>query len=126
MADDSQAQLDYLIQCCVAIKERRYEDVLHLLKTGLSENSQNSEQIDTDQLINRLLAVVLSIESSLEKDFGLIWRKKASPTNDEELRCSFCGSKQSEVQKIIAGPGVFICDNCTRSCFEIISADDQN
>jgi len=45
---------------------------------------------------------------------------------DEELSCSFCGSKQSEVQKIIAGPGVFICDNCTRSCFEIISADDQD
>lgn len=45
---------------------------------------------------------------------------------DDELSCSFCGSKQSEVQKIVAGPGVFICDNCTRSCFEIISADDQD
>jgi ClpX C4-type zinc finger len=44
----------------------------------------------------------------------------------EELSCSFCGRKQSEVQKIVAGPGVFICDDCTRSCYEVIFANDQD
>ena len=34
--------------------------------------------------------------------------------NDEkrELRCSFCGKPQSHTRRLIAGPGVFICDEC--------------
>ena len=31
---------------------------------------------------------------------------------NDEPRCSFCGRPQSEVQKLIAGPGVYICDEC--------------
>jgi ATP-dependent protease Clp ATPase subunit len=33
-----------------------------------------------------------------------------------ELRCSFCAKKQSEVRKLIAGPKVFICDDCVWLC----------
>jgi len=32
------------------------------------------------------------------------------------LYCSFCGKSQHEVRKLIAGPSVFICDECTTSC----------
>jgi hypothetical protein len=42
----------------------------------------------------------------------------------EPLRCSFCGKAQAEVNKIIAGPTVFICDECVDVCIEIM-ADDQ-
>src|SRR5215469_12893576 len=43
------------------------------------------------------------------------------------LKCSFCGKTQKEVHKLIAGPGVFICDECTYLCIEIIvdEADAQ-
>lgn len=37
-----------------------------------------------------------------------------------ELRCSFCGKSQREVAKIIAGPTVYICDECVRLCAEIL------
>lgn len=40
--------------------------------------------------------------------------------NDEELRCSFCGKPKSEVRKLIAGPGVYICDECVRICEDIV------
>jgi len=43
--------------------------------------------------------------------------------SDEEkgrLRCSFCGKAQSEVSKLIAGPGVYICDECVELCNEVI------
>ncbi|GAK09261.1 ClpX C4-type zinc finger protein [Geomicrobium sp. JCM 19038] len=33
-------------------------------------------------------------------------------TKRPELGCSFCGKKESEVKKLIAGPGVYICNNC--------------
>ncbi len=45
---------------------------------------------------------------------------------DESLRllkCSFCGKSQKQVKKLIAGPGVYICDVCIDLCNEIIASD---
>jgi len=36
------------------------------------------------------------------------------------LYCSFCGKSQHEVRKLIAGPTVFICDECVELCMDII------
>ncbi len=44
--------------------------------------------------------------------------------NDEEkLFCSFCGKSQDMVKKLVAGPGVYICDECIELCNEIVSDD---
>ncbi len=40
--------------------------------------------------------------------------------NNKDLRCSFCGKSQGEVKKLIAGPMVYICDECIDLCNEII------
>lgn len=49
--------------------------------------------------------------------------------NSPLLRCSFCGKNQNEVKKLIAGPGVYICDECIDLCTDIIEEekgrDDQ-
>lgn len=42
------------------------------------------------------------------------------------LHCSFCGKHQDQVKKLIAGPDVFICDECIKLCGDIISDDDPN
>lgn len=42
------------------------------------------------------------------------------------LYCSFCGKSQHEVRKLIAGPSVFICDECTELCLDIIREDIDN
>ena len=41
------------------------------------------------------------------------------------LYCSFCGKSQHEVRKLIAGPTVFICDECVNLCIDIISEDNK-
>lgn len=41
----------------------------------------------------------------------------------DEVRCSFCGKTQDEVDKLIAGPGVFICDECVELCCDIIGQE---
>ncbi len=47
------------------------------------------------------------------------------PTDNENTaRCSFCGKKQSEVVKLIAGPGAYICNECIELCMDILSEDD--
>lgn len=47
--------------------------------------------------------------------------KNDNPEN--ELRCSFCGKAQNEVNKLIAGQGVFICDECVKICNEILAEE---
>ena len=47
--------------------------------------------------------------------------------NDKEsLFCSFCGKNQKEVKKLIAGPTVFVCDECVELCMDIIKEDNKN
>lgn len=41
----------------------------------------------------------------------------------EALRCSFCGKSQFEVVKLVAGPGVYICNECTDLCNQIITEE---
>jgi ClpX C4-type zinc finger protein len=38
-----------------------------------------------------------------------------------ELRCSFCGNLHTEVAKLIAGPGIYICDGCVGLCVNILA-----
>jgi ATP-dependent Clp protease ATP-binding subunit ClpX len=45
--------------------------------------------------------------------------------NKKELTCSFCGKPQSQVKRLIAGPDVYICDECIRLCDEIIEEEFQ-
>jgi ATP-dependent Clp protease ATP-binding subunit ClpX len=44
---------------------------------------------------------------------------------EELLTCSFCGKSQNDVRKLIAGPGVYICNECIDICNEIINDDEQ-
>ena|SRR5216684_92108 len=46
---------------------------------------------------------------------------KSSPSVPEVLRCSFCNKAEPEVCKLIAGPTVFICDECVAVCNDILA-----
>ena len=43
-------------------------------------------------------------------------------TDDKSIRCSFCGKRQDQVKRMIAGPGVYICDECVGLCMEAMGA----
>ena len=47
-------------------------------------------------------------------------RKNGTPT---DLACSFCGKSQVDVQRLIAGPDVYICDECVGLCNDIIAQE---
>ena len=46
--------------------------------------------------------------------------EKKGNSSEKNLYCSFCGKSQHEVKKLIAGPSVFVCDECIDLCNEII------
>ena len=43
--------------------------------------------------------------------------------DDSRLKCSFCGKSQDQVKKLIAGPEVYICDECVELCNEILDEE---
>lgn len=43
--------------------------------------------------------------------------------HSRDARCSFCGKHQDQVRKLVAGPGVFICDQCIALCNEVLAED---
>ncbi len=45
------------------------------------------------------------------------------PDNGALLHCSFCTKSMDEVRKLIAGPGVYICDECVQLCAQIIEEE---
>ena len=44
-------------------------------------------------------------------------------TGMDSVHCSFCGKSQDEVKKIVAGPGVYICNECVDLCKQIIDQE---
>ena len=51
--------------------------------------------------------------------------KSGSGSGDKVLYCSFCGKSQHEVKKLIAGPSVFVCEECVELCNDIIREETQ-
>jgi len=52
--------------------------------------------------------------------------KVSSGDSKNTLYCSFCGKSQHEVRKLIAGPTVFICDECVELCMDIIGEENKS
>lgn len=52
-------------------------------------------------------------------------RTKQSNGNGDERTCSFCGKSAQYARRIIAGPGVYICDECVKVCQQILTEEDQ-
>ena len=42
---------------------------------------------------------------------------------DQSIRCSFCGKRETQVERLIAGPGVYICSECVHACGELLQDD---
>ena len=45
--------------------------------------------------------------------------------SESELKCSFCGKSRDSVEKLIAGPNVYICNECITISYEILSDDED-
>ena len=49
---------------------------------------------------------------------------KGSPERSAALKCSFCGKLQKQVRKLIAGPGVYVCDECVERADRVIATGE--
>jgi ClpX C4-type zinc finger len=56
---------------------------------------------------------------------GMFKSRRLPKWLDGSLRCSFCGKTEAEVEKLIAGPRVYICDTCIGICNDIIGTEQS-
>ena len=40
--------------------------------------------------------------------------------NEQPIRCSFCGKRENQAARLIAGPGVYICSDCVEACADLL------
>ena len=84
------------------------------------------KEVRTEELIEGLR---VAIETLGKKKTGRRFRRKKKKSleskNPPILNCSFCGKTQRQVKKLIAGPGVYICDECIDLCVEIIEEEKE-
>ena len=116
--------LRYFDTCTEKVGQGEYAEALLTLRRGVQQSLASAEEIDGQQLLTKLLEVLLKLETHLDwtirESLTLPAHLSASKAKGDELRCSFCGKLQSEVEKLIAGPTLYICNECVSICSEII------
>ena len=78
------------------------------------------------QKVIKVLAKIQRMEGKDDKELNKLlekWEEVYDDVFKEQLRCSFCNKSQDEVRKLIAGPGVYICDECVELCCEILAEE---
>src|SRR6202142_688284 len=75
---------------------------------------------------NILAAKIEAARSGMSDGGALLAAATTVPEPDNTLYCSFCGKSQHEVRRLIAGPTVFICDECVELCMDIIREENKS
>ena len=77
-----------------------------------------------DKRLFRMVPAAVTIECDAPRPNGALMTKSNGDAKNT-LYCSFCGKSQHEVRKLIAGPNVFICNECVELCADIIKEEDR-
>ena len=126
---DIPIELRFLSDCLVAISNQEYRSALETAMAGLENMLGREASINTQQLVSVFYMTIDYLESKLKEAYGERWDKNVEIPEllekEKEIRCSFCGKEQAEVKKIIAGPNVFICDECVGICNQVLESDSS-
>jgi hypothetical protein len=110
---------------------RDYRDakaMAHSLREALAAKAVTLNHSECLELVAKTLGVetwnVLSARIEANKPAPAPAAVSGESTEKTPLKCSFCGKSQHEIQKLIAGPAVFICNECVALCADIIGDED--
>src|SRR5437867_4375501 len=104
--------------CTRLIEKRRYRDAVYAFEEILDKLIEDKKSPRGSQVAKELKKLVTAIEDSFKKSYY-----ESDSEQDQQrkpLVCSFCGKSQDEVRKLIAGPTVYICNECIDLCNDII------
>src|ERR1044071_4889466 len=112
-----------------ALLEERYQNALEISMNELDQAFEKAYQYDSFQLLHIFSLLLSILERQLREAYGESWEEQVEipkvPEKEIVLSCSFCGKSNAEVAKLIAGPAVYICNECIDICNEIIEDDKK-
>ncbi len=127
--ESSKHHLEYSLfaESEAALRNQHYRNALETLQKELFQAIQKADQLNSFRLLQSLFSTVILLEANLEKAYGERWEERVPKISQEAetLRCSFCDKSQDEVAKLIAGPTVYICNECIEICNEILEDDKK-
>src|SRR5262249_27793445 len=102
---------------------KEYEAALAELNAALNHARKDADDTNRIEFFENLKEYIVTQWSDAIRSAEL--RRQAETHGDPNaVRCSFCGKGNDEVKQVIAGPGVFICNECIAICNEVL-ADHQ-
>jgi hypothetical protein len=102
----------------------------HALRHALKDRAVETTHSESLELIAKAFGydnwniLAAKIEAAELRAAALSSVGSSDSAPPEVLFCSFCGKSQHDVKKLIAGPGVYICDECVELCTEIIEGEE--
>lgn len=122
MQNRSSSAVEFIDLAMESVRGRQYGKALTSTNNGIDSYLQAHDEIKDEEFLKKLKVLLAYLEFRLGEDLGSEW--EGEHREDETVvRCSFCGEQKSEKRKVIAGPGVFICNECARACVEILAVD---
>jgi hypothetical protein len=110
-----------LTECVRFIGERQYHKALYAFEEIMDKLVEAKKSPRGSHVAAELKKLVAALEDSLS--FKPPSKSETDRAEAAALVCSFCGKNQDEVRKLIAGPAVYICDECIDLCNDIIAEE---
>jgi ClpX C4-type zinc finger len=111
-------------ECADFISDQKYGYALQSFKQAVGRLIESKSFPKRSEVARQLLEVAMALEETLKKAYGDGWAAQIPDFEEPQLSCcSFCGKEQHEVRKLVAGPSVFICDECVELCKGIVAEE---
>jgi hypothetical protein len=110
------------MECVEQISDQKYGAALRSFKSAVDKLLRSKSPAGIGEVGVHLQNVVVALEETLQKAYGNKWDAHIPSFREEprEISCSFCAKEQHEVQRIIEGPSVHICDQCVKLCSDML------
>jgi formylmethanofuran dehydrogenase subunit E len=122
MQDSNSSAVEFIDLAMESVRGRQYSKALTSMSDGIDSYLQSHEEIQDEEFLKKLKVLLAYLEFRLAEDFGSEWEVEHQE-EETVLRCSFCGEQKSENRRMVAGPGVVICNECAKACVEILTSN---
>jgi hypothetical protein len=113
------------VECADLVSDQKYGAALRLFQQAVGKFLESKSAPKRGEIARELLQIGTALEETLKRAIGEDWDAHV-PKFDDDTKpavCSFCGKNQSEVCKLVAGPAVYICDECIELCKNILAEE---
>ena len=116
------------VECADLISEQNYLRALQVFQLAVSRFLESKTTPKRTEIARQLLHIGAVLEDTLKKAYGDRWDHQIPEfsENQPEPSCSFCGKRENEVRRLIAGHSVHICNECVELCSRIVSGESES